>query len=271
MHWLVALLLAEVPPVQLAAPDLNVVGLPADRGAFFAEHLAQQLNALGFSVVTSRQMGSVLGLERQKQLMGCAQGSESCFAELASALGTDAVIVGSIARLEGGWQVNIAIVSSKDGKSVAVLSSGAPSEAAVLDLMAREAPRMAEEAFPRLRPGHSFTAPMPGPRRYSWIPAAAGAALLACAVGLAWSAWTDSDRLRGTGVYASTTFGLAEAQAIAASGQARQTLGFLLGGVGAAALVTAGSLALFGGDRPAIIVFVPHAGGGLLVLTGAWP
>src|SRR5690242_11003681 len=90
---------AQVAAPHIAAPDLTVVGLELNRGALYTEHFAQQLTALGFSVVTQKQIASLLGQERQKQLLGCATQSDSCIAELASALGSDAIITGSVAKL----------------------------------------------------------------------------------------------------------------------------------------------------------------------------
>lgn len=90
-------LLAQSPvaPPQVAAPELTVIGIDANRAALFTEHLAQQLTALGFTVVSAKQMGSLLGQERQKQLLGCSEESASCMAELAAALGSDAIVTGS--------------------------------------------------------------------------------------------------------------------------------------------------------------------------------
>lgn len=261
--------LAEVPPVQVAAPDLSVVNLDKDRGTLFTEHLAQQLTALGLTVVTSKQMSALLGQERQRQLMGCDV-STSCMAELASAMGSDAVLVGTVAKLDGTYQLNVSLVAAKDAKPVTVLSSRESSEVGVLDALTREAPRLAQEAVARLRPGHSLTLAKKGVRPLAWIPAVAGALLAASGGVMLTVAASDSDRLRGVGVHAGETLTLAEARALATDGQNAQSLGVALVGAGAVALLAAGGMALFGADTPAAITLAPAPGGFGVALGGTF-
>lgn len=64
-----------------------------------SEVLATHLREHGLKVMTGRDIGAVLGLERQKQLLGCMDDSTSCSAELAGALGVGALVVGTVA----GW------------------------------------------------------------------------------------------------------------------------------------------------------------------------
>ena len=70
---LVALLLTVSP--QLAAPGLSANGVPKEKADAFNEYFAQQVSQLGVRVVTASVMSAVLGLERQKQLMGCSDAS----------------------------------------------------------------------------------------------------------------------------------------------------------------------------------------------------
>src|SRR4051812_5628125 len=55
----------------------------------------------GLSVLTSRDVTSLLTAERQKQLLGCTEGS--CLAELGGALGAERIISGSVAKLGTSW------------------------------------------------------------------------------------------------------------------------------------------------------------------------
>ena len=62
----------------------------------------------------------MLGLERQKQLLGCSE--DSCLAEMAGGLGVDYVLVGSLGKIGAVLQLNMKIIDSK--KSRVLLRKG---------------------------------------------------------------------------------------------------------------------------------------------------
>jgi hypothetical protein len=57
-------------------------------------------------------MQTMLGLERQKQLMGCSDASSTCMTELAGALGARLVLTGSVTRLGDAYQLNLQTVDT---------------------------------------------------------------------------------------------------------------------------------------------------------------
>jgi hypothetical protein len=274
-----ALVLAEAPVQvqvqvqvpQVAAPDLTVINLESNRAAFLTEHFAQQLAQAGLNVVTAKQIATLLGQERQRTLLGCGENNESCMTELANALGSDAVLTGSVAKIGATYQVNLSVVSARDGKALSVLSTQESSEEAVLDAMVREGPRVAQEVFGKLRPGHSLVPGSKGPRRLAWIPAVGGALVAGAGVALLVVAWGMDDQLRGVGVYAGSHFSADKASQLASSGQALQSGGVVLISVGAAALVTAAGLLAFGADQPVRVALFPTPQGGALAFTGVFP
>src|SRR3990167_7365998 len=96
---LLSLALAAEPlrskPVTLALPGLNAVNLAAGEDDLQAEVVAQKFIAHGVQVMTARDLSTVLGMERQKQLLGCAE-NHACVVEMTAALGADGVIVGDL-------------------------------------------------------------------------------------------------------------------------------------------------------------------------------
>ncbi|MEW5740243.1 MAG: hypothetical protein AB1938_15025 [Myxococcota bacterium] len=72
------LLLSSLPalaePLKLAAPDLSVMDLSAERSAFYTEALASSLTRAGVRVTTAKAIAQLLGVERQKQMLGCGGG-----------------------------------------------------------------------------------------------------------------------------------------------------------------------------------------------------
>lgn len=84
----------------MAAVGFEGVGVDANLLALLAEHLAHRVARPGVAKVITRQdMITVLGFERQKQLLGCSENSSTCMAELAGALGVDFLLAGDVARL----------------------------------------------------------------------------------------------------------------------------------------------------------------------------
>jgi len=195
----------EKEPLKLAAPGFSGVDISEAQATFFSDHFAQQLNLRGVQVTTSSQIGALLGFERQRQLLGCKETSGSCMAELAAALGVDGVITGSVGKFDQTYQVNVSVVSSRDGRSVSAFSRKVNGSSAVLDALNDAAAQMARElpvAFqrplaspsasqqivkgppghqPNMRPPESPLAPSPTPapapltlRDWFWLPSGLG-------------------------------------------------------------------------------------------------
>lgn len=71
--------------------------------------LAAELRAQsGASVITARDLASILSLEKQKQMLGCT--TESCMAEIAGAVGADRVVAGDVAKLEKSLVVQFRMI-----------------------------------------------------------------------------------------------------------------------------------------------------------------
>ena len=111
--------LAQTPPKSLAMPAWSVVEVSPELASFYSDHLAKELRANGFTVVTAAEIGALLSAERKKQQLGCSDDTSSCLAELANALGTDATMMVRLVKLDGGLRAHLKMLSSKDS---AVLS-----------------------------------------------------------------------------------------------------------------------------------------------------
>src|SRR5881275_2813995 len=114
--WLLCLLpaLCWADPLKLAVPGLSVVDVDPQRTSFLAEHLAQQLSDEGAQVVSAQDLAVMLGLDRQRQLMGCTGGK--CITELTGALGVDGLVTGSVARVSGErFQLNLRMLDASTG------------------------------------------------------------------------------------------------------------------------------------------------------------
>lgn len=138
--WLLCLLpaLCWAEPLKLAVPSLSVVDVDSQRGSFLAEHLAQELSDEGAQVVSAQDLTVMLGLDRQRQLMGCNGGK--CVTELAGTLGVDALVTGNVARVSGErYQLNLRMLDAASGQRVRTYTKRVVGFEALLDEISRAA------------------------------------------------------------------------------------------------------------------------------------
>ncbi len=81
------------------------------------ESVTAEVAARGyFEPISAGEIATLLGVERQRQLLGC--GDDSCMTEIASALGAPYVMSGSLTKLEGIFQLNLQVVDSQKARTL---------------------------------------------------------------------------------------------------------------------------------------------------------
>ncbi len=138
MAPLVALVLAS-GALSLAAPDFTSANVSEETARFCSEHLATELTTRGVRVITSREIASIIGLERQRQLLGCGESSSSCMAELSDALGVDGVLLGDLGHVGKRYQLNVRVVRAGGTAVITSLSLPIGSEDDLLPMLTRAA------------------------------------------------------------------------------------------------------------------------------------
>lgn len=254
-----ALVLSQTP--TLAAPPWTAVEVSAEKAQFFSMHLASALRDRGLSVITSQDIAMLLGVERQKQLLGCGEEATNCMVELGSALGAQLVVTGTIAKLESTYQVKLRVLQSGDGKVVAQEGAKAGSQEGLLSSLDDAAASLARQL------GVKEKVPPPkSARALAWIPAV-GAGVFALAgglfYGLALGRSAELDRRLVPGVTR------AELDPVVRAGQTFELLGWLGGGLALASGATALVMFLVGAPAPAVAV-VPSRDGAVLSVGGAF-
>jgi hypothetical protein len=125
IHALVASLLLAAPGAEnksrpkLAVMELTVAGgLEPSVSGPMTEAIATEIASTGFfEVLSSRDVQTLLGAERQRQLLGCSE-EGSCLTELAGALGARFVLSGSLAKLGDTYQLTLQTLDSKKAQPV---------------------------------------------------------------------------------------------------------------------------------------------------------
>lgn len=122
LHVLVGIV--AVAPVgerpKIAVMDFEAVGgADAAIAGALSESVGIELTQRGLhEVITAKDIQTLLGVERQRQMMGCTDEAESCMVELANALGTQFVLTGSLARLGETYQLNLQTIDTRTTKAV---------------------------------------------------------------------------------------------------------------------------------------------------------
>lgn len=166
---------AEPPKVTVGA--FKHVGYPETVGEAYVGHLAAQLGARGLRVTTQDDVMQLLSVERQKQLLGCDEGSNDCAAELADALDSDIIVTGSIARTAEGYLASLRFLSPRKTGPLASVTGHLATERLLLEWLEDEArvltPRLVA-AIEARRGGGRAPSPVVG-----WLPVVVGGVLLA--------------------------------------------------------------------------------------------
>jgi hypothetical protein len=259
---------AAAEPLKLVVPDFNAVGPTKEKAQFFTEHISGRLAEVGASVTTARALQSLIGIERQKQLLGCASEGSSCIAELASALGSDALLLGDIAQIETLFQVNLKVINGSNGKVLASYQARVSSEAALLDELDRAAFSLVSDAATALH--RDAPRPLKGRgvslRLVAIAPLAVGvvsAALSAVFFAQAQSRWVQIPMKAGDVPLPTETV-----VRLGQEGSMFKTAGWVCASIGIAGLVAAGILFIVGRPPPVKAAVVGSSSGASLVLMG---
>jgi hypothetical protein len=257
---LLAFVLAAAP-VKLAAPGMTTIGLAPELGVLFTERLAVLAKQPDLSIVTARDVQQVLGMERQRQLLGCT--ATTCIAELAGALGADALLSGSLAHSGNSYTLVLRVIRASDGSELVSASTRASSEDGLQEWLEAHAAALGRRVLARIRgePEESSATP---PRWLRWASLSLGVA-----------AGAGGGVLFGLSRANANELGLAspshpvDATVLAANGKAFEAIGLGLMIAGGALLVVSVVLfALPSGDSA--FTLVPTANGALFAWGGRW-
>ena len=103
--FLAALLLPASAVLGTESLKFTVVGIDPQVADAYSDHFVTLLGRdRRLSLTTQKDISQVLGLERQRELLGCTDGKVSCLAELAGALGVDAIFCANDASAAGALE-----------------------------------------------------------------------------------------------------------------------------------------------------------------------
>lgn len=249
-------ILLAAAPLTIAAPGFHCSGVEGAVCDAYLDHFSTVLSRAGrVQVRTRRDLEQLLGVERQKALLGCED--NSCLAELIGGLGVEALLSGGITRTDSGYISTLRVLRSRDGAELATASSRFATAPAMEAWLEEQAEAIAEKLAP---------APPSPPVNKGRVALLAGSAAVFVA-GVSLFAWSKID----ASTLATGSPRLEEIDGIVARGRITQPLGLTLGVVGLVAL--AAGLVWLGLDSeaPAASVAPVPGGGAMLSFGGRLP
>ncbi len=256
--------LGAAPVTSLAAPGFQSANVDPKIVDSFLVHFAQQLASRGFRVTTPQEVAAVLGLERQKALLNCSD--QSCNMEIASALGVDALITGSIGRMSSGYLANVKIIRATDASALAVFSARPKTDDEVADFLEASAEAFARQYPPKEKGPALVAGAAPAPRSRALPLALAGGAAVSLVAGglmLAASQGTASDLRAGKAA------DFPALQTLEQRGRVQENVGWGLCGLGAALAVASAGAFVLGAPAAPVATVLPLPGGAVLSIGGA--
>lgn len=248
-----SLMLLLAAPVKVAATGFTVTGEEQGRASVWLERFAEVMRRdQRVEVTTAADLAQLIGMERQKQLLGCSELATSCLTELANALGAEGILVGTITRSGDSYLVVVKVLHQKNGAVWWSASGRVTGENALLDWLDEHA-------------GHAVDALVPpAPVRAAPL-VLGGAGIVAAGVGATLVALSNTVALEKVRT-------ASEPQLAAAidSGRTQNVSGVVLLGVGGAAVVTSVIWLLLPAEPRAKVSLMPTPGGAFAVVGGEW-
>jgi hypothetical protein len=134
-------LVASGEKPKLAVLDVQAVGVDQAQATALGEAMTQELGRRGFfDIISASDIRTLLGVERQKELLGCSE--SHCTTELTGALGARFVLQATLTRLGPSLQLSVQMLDTAKAQAVARsvrLAKDARQLAAVLPWMLAEA------------------------------------------------------------------------------------------------------------------------------------
>jgi len=104
---------------KLAVPAMRVRKGDEELGKILTEVMTSEASrAENVSVISSSDVDAMLGLEKQKEILGCSD-DVMCMAQIGGALGVDAILVGDVGKVGSTFVLSIKLIDTRSSKVMA--------------------------------------------------------------------------------------------------------------------------------------------------------
>jgi TolB-like protein len=181
-------LAAAAPPPRAGAPkrlkvavmEVKVLyGDPQLEALLSEVALTEAATFRGFDTIGRSDIQALLGLEQQRQLLGCSEDA-SCLAEIGGAIGVDYLLVGTLGRIGTLLRLDLKLVDGKHARVVGRVGTTLGGKAEELVVATQNGVR---GLLHELSPADPVIVRTSGPARWpAWVALGAGGATLAAGV-----------------------------------------------------------------------------------------
>ena len=264
------MLAATLPSV--AVPDFKVVGIEPALAEVWLERFVTLLGSEGqIRLITARDISQVMGMARQRQMIGCNDTGDTCLSELAGALGVDGILSGAIAQAGGDVTASLRLLRASDGSVVWSATGRVGDQRQLQDWLESQVDRAAGAIRARLGTPELAAVPIieaqrPPVRWQRLLPGVGGLVLAGVGTGFLVSAQGLRTRLMNERFDDAT-----QIHAVASNGAAHETTGVVLVALAGAAVITSAVLLLLGSEPGSnVAVAVLPEGGAAMALSGSF-
>ncbi len=107
---------AQQKKVRIAVLEIRPLATEAAKAELISEiALTEAASMPGFDVIGKSDINSLIGFEKQKQVMGCSDDS-ACLAEVGGALGVDFIMVGSLGKIGNMYRIDLKLVETRKAR-----------------------------------------------------------------------------------------------------------------------------------------------------------
>ncbi len=107
---------AQQKKVRVAVLEIRPLATEAAKAELLSEIALTEASSMpGFDVIGKSDINSLIGFEKQKQVMGCSDDS-ACLAEVGGALGVDFIMVGSLGKIGNMYRIDLKLVETRKAR-----------------------------------------------------------------------------------------------------------------------------------------------------------
>src|SRR5688500_11507755 len=130
VHARIFLLVAALSLPRVAAADEDrtklvflqikpLGGFPGEPAQTIGEFMQSEVSKLGvYDVIGQSEIQTMLGLERQKALLGCSEEASECMTEVANALDADRSVSGDVSRVGDAFLLNVSFIDVRTNRVI---------------------------------------------------------------------------------------------------------------------------------------------------------
>lgn len=148
---------AATPAIKIAVPDMAANGVDPQEARTLTELIVVEANQVeGLEVIGMSDIRELLGLEREKQLLGCDD--VSCIAEIGGALGVQYILASQVGKVGDSHVLTLRLIDTAQARLAASASATVAGDAQLLlAVIPDKVPPLVRRALPNA----SAAAPAP--------------------------------------------------------------------------------------------------------------